>query len=243
MMPDQGLVASPTPRPSGWRHVDFGLSALLALQVTTLFVAVPLGTVAPGARILLDICQILFAVVCVAVLTRHTVLRCLLIGSVALLAAGPLVVGRVLAHVGLGTIFEHDTIAFTAFGFNGAVTVLVARHVFGSGRVTPQRVQGAILLYLNVAALFAIAYGEIVSIMPGAIVPTAGGLLSVGAGSRTAALTYFSLSTITTTGFGDLVPVYPLARSLANLESVFGQLFPATLLARLVALQLAHDRQ
>jgi voltage-gated potassium channel Kch len=54
-------------------------------------------------------------------------------------------------------------------------------------------------------------------------------------------LNYFSLTTITTTGYGDFVPVDPIARSLANLEAVFGQLFPATLLARLVALHVAHS--
>ena len=53
-------------------------------------------------------------------------------------------------------------------------------------------------------------------------------------------LTYFSVATITTAGYGDIVPIHPIARSLANLEAVFGQLFPATLLARLVALHLAH---
>jgi len=207
----------------------------------TLFVAVPLGTVSPGGRLLIDVCHVLFAIVCVAILTRHTALRCLLIGLVAVLASGPFMVTRLLVHVGLGANFEHDTIAITAFAFNGAVTVLIARHVFAAGRVTPQRVLGAILLYLNVASLFSIAFNEIVSILPGAITTSAGALLPIGAGSRTAALTYFSLSTITTTGFGDLVPVHPLARSLANLESVIGQLFPATLLARLVALQLAHE--
>jgi len=233
----------PPPRPKGWRHVDFGLSALLALQVLTLFVAIPLGTVSPGGRLLIDICHVLYALVCVVILTRHPVLRGLLIGSVAVLAAGPLVIARLLVHVGLGANFEHDTIAITAFAFNGAVTVLIARHVFAAGRVTPQRVLGAILLYLNIASLFSIAFSEIVSILPGAITTSAGALLPIGAGSRTAALTYFSLSTITTTGFGDLVPMHPLARSLANLESVIGQLFPATLLARLVALQLAHEPQ
>jgi hypothetical protein len=37
--------------------------------------------------------------------------------------------------------------------------------------------------------------------------------------------------------------VHPLARSLANLEAVIGQLFPATLLARIVALHLEHSRR
>jgi hypothetical protein len=132
-------------------------------------------------------------------------------------------------------------IAFTAFAFNAAVTVLVARHVFGPGRVTGHRVQGAILIYLNLAALFAILYSAIATHLPGAIVQANGALLPADPAARNATLTYFSLSALTTAGFGDIAPIHPLARSLVNLESVVGQLFPATLLARIVALHLAHS--
>jgi len=38
----------------------------------------------------------------------------------------------------------------------------------------------------------------------------------------------------TSTGYGDIVPLHPFARSLANREGLVGQLFPATLIARLV---------
>jgi voltage-gated potassium channel Kch len=51
-------------------------------------------------------------------------------------------------------------------------------------------------------------------------------------------LIYFSFVTLTTTGYGDIVPIHPYARSLANIEAVIGQLYPATLLARLVTLEL-----
>jgi hypothetical protein len=54
---------------------------------------------------------------------------------------------------------------------------------------------------------------------------------------------YFSLTTLTTTGFGDITPVHPFARSLANLEAIIGQLYPATILARLVTLELEHRRR
>ena len=49
---------------------------------------------------------------------------------------------------------------------------------------------------------------------------------------------YLSFVTLTSTGYGDIVPLHPVARSLCNLESVIGQLYPATLLARLVTLEL-----
>ena len=44
--------------------------------------------------------------------------------------------------------------------------------------------------------------------------------------------------TLTTVGYGDIVPLHSVARSLTTLEAVIGQLFPATLLARLVTLEL-----
>ncbi len=49
---------------------------------------------------------------------------------------------------------------------------------------------------------------------------------------------YFSFVTLTTVGYGDIAPVHPFARSLCNVEAVIGQLYPATLLARLVSLEI-----
>jgi ion channel len=50
----------------------------------------------------------------------------------------------------------------------------------------------------------------------------------------------FSFATLTTTGYGDVAPVHPIVHSLCNIEAAFGQLYPATLLARLVTLEIAH---
>ena len=49
-------------------------------------------------------------------------------------------------------------------------------------------------------------------------------------------LIYFSFTTLTTLGVGDILPVHPMARSLTTLEALVGQLYPAVLLARLVTL-------
>ena len=54
---------------------------------------------------------------------------------------------------------------------------------------------------------------------------------------------YFSFVTLTSVGYGDIVPVHPHARSLANVEAIIGQLYPATLLARLVTLEIADRRR
>ena len=47
---------------------------------------------------------------------------------------------------------------------------------------------------------------------------------------------YFSFVTLTTVGYGDISPVARAARSLAMLEALIGQLYPAVILARLVSL-------
>jgi hypothetical protein len=56
-------------------------------------------------------------------------------------------------------------------------------------------------------------------------------------------LFYLSFVTLTSTGYGDIVPVHPLARSLCNIESIVGQLYPATILTRLVTLELRADNK
>jgi hypothetical protein len=219
---------------------EASLSALLVAQVMITFVAVPLGAVYPSGHALMDVGHLAFAAVCALALTDRLAVRCALLASLLALAAGPAALDSVGLRLGFGAEMSHETIAVVAFAFNLLVTVLVALRAFGPGNVTAHRVQGAVLVYLNVAALFAITYGLLETHAPGAIRPTSGGFITTDAGARTAVLSYFSLATITTTGYGDLAPVHQLARSLANMEAVFGQIFPATFVARLVALHLAH---
>jgi hypothetical protein len=220
---------------------DASLSALLAAQVFVTFVAIPLAAVYPTGHALLNVGHLVFAAVCALALTdRRAVQGALLTGLLAL-AAGPAALDRLGLSLGLGAEMSHEMIAVVAFAFNLLVTVLVAMRAFGPGDVTAHRVQGAVLVYLNVAALFAIAYGLLEAHVPGAIRPTSGGFIAADPGARTAELSYFSLATITTTGYGDLAPVQQLVRSMANMEAVFGQIFPATFVARLVALHMAHS--
>jgi hypothetical protein len=108
----------------------------------------------------------------------------------------------------------------------------VARAVFEPGRITYHRIVGAILLYLTIGLLFVALYTLV-----GANSPKAFNGLTVGMRvSLPSDLVYFSFVTLTTVGYGDIVPVDPIARSLSNVEAIVGQLYPATLLARLVSL-------
>ena len=125
-----------------------------------------------------------------------------------------------------------DAAAWVTIGF--ALIWVVARAVFAPGRVTFHRIVGAILLYLTIGLVFVGLF-------------TLVGLLDAGSFSGVRIeddpalankLIYFSFVTLTSVGYGDIVPVHPLARSLCNLEAIIGQLYPATLLARLVSLEI-----
>jgi Ion channel len=48
---------------------------------------------------------------------------------------------------------------------------------------------------------------------------------------------------LTSTGYGDFIPVHPVARSLAIFEAMCGQFFVAVVLARLVSLEIAGRGQ
>jgi Ion channel len=120
-----------------------------------------------------------------------------------------------------------------------ALSVVVARAVFGRGRITYHRVVGAVLLYLIIGLIFVALYGFVALAAPQAFT----NLLALHGDFAIAGnLIYFSFVTLTTTGYGDIAPLHPYARSLANVEAIIGQIYPATLLARLVTLELTHER-
>jgi hypothetical protein len=115
---------------------------------------------------------------------------------------------------------------------------VVARQVFATGRVTYHRIIGAILLYFLISLMFVALF-----VLVGQLIPKGFSGIAIDDSTALASnLIYFSFVTLTSTGYGDVVPVHPIARSLCNLESIIGQLYPAILLARLVTLELEDGR-
>ncbi len=112
--------------------------------------------------------------------------------------------------------------------------IVVGRAVFGGGRITYHRIVGAILLYLLIAVAFATLFMFVGLSTPDAFK----GIAFADDAALASSLFYLSFVTLTSTGYGDIVPMHPLARSLCNVESIIGQLYPATILARLVTLGL-----
>lgn len=117
---------------------------------------------------------------------------------------------------------------------------VVARAVFAPGQVTFHRIIGAILLYLNIGLIFVALYSFVALLVPNAFAGFAPLQDNLAVVSN---LIYFSFVTLTSVGYGDIVPLHPYARSLANIEAIIGQLYPATLLARLVTLELEGRRR
>lgn len=115
---------------------------------------------------------------------------------------------------------------------------VVGRVVIAPGRVTYHRVIGAVMLYLAIGLLFVGLYTLVDVFHPGSFK----GMVAADELPLPSDFIYFSFTILTTVGFGDVVPVHPIARSLSNIEAIIGQLYPATLLAYLVSLNVAARR-
>jgi hypothetical protein len=118
------------------------------------------------------------------------------------------------------------------------VTVLV--QVFSRGIINGHRIRGAVAVYLLLGLSWAWIYRLSLLLAPGAIVTANTPGQNLLAGTH---LIYFSFTTLTTVGYGDIVPVHAVVRSLANLEALIGQLYPVILIGRLISPGGGPDRQ
>ena len=214
-----------------WR--DPILTALLVLLSLEVFVGLPLSRSYFPEAPAFAVVWFFLIIAAVLVASRHWV-------SVTTIFLSALL--TLIAN----TVRVDDPSKLTICLGSGSLVVFVAslgwvvwRAVFGPGRVTHHRIQGAVVLYLCIALSFAALYEALLALIPGSISGIVGGgdYLVLGRG-----VVYYSLTTLTSTGYGDLLPTHPLARSLSTLEAVIGHLYPATLLARIVALELQSRR-
>lgn len=225
MMNDGPLTALLDRTHDAWR--DRILTALAVLMVFHLFVVAPLET---EQSFLLRPIGVVFAVLLAGgllILSRSFV-PVMGVATVIVLLGIALILRAHGGHVVLDVCLQASAWLLIAL----LIMWVVTRAVYEPGRITYHRILGAIMLYLTIGLMFVALYTVI-----GALSPTAFNGLSVAARvSLPSDLVYFSFATLTTVGYGDIVPVDPIARSLSNVEAIIGQLYPATLLARLVSL-------
>lgn len=213
---------------------EHSLTALLILLLVEVFIFVP-ATRAGHALALIGV--IVFSLLLLAgllTMVRHRILQ---------VVSGGFVVCAIVVHLarvafGVSGLLPWDAL-LSILSVVGMI-IVVLWQVYREGPVTGHRVRGAVAAYLLIAILFAYSYTLIAYLVPGAFqlpawVPQAGP-------GRGETFFYFSMVALTTTGFGDITPVHPVARSLVTLESFIGTLYPAILLARLVTLELETRR-
>ena len=215
------------------RAQEPGLSALLLLELLAIFVVRPLSELGVLSFRVSNVAVSLVLIAGCAVVSRH---RFALAAILASILAGwvTIYLRKVLPSVETVCANLAAILVFLA-----VLTSVVGHAVFAPGRVTFHRVQGAIVIYLHLALIFSVLYLMVALFEPNAFKPPINAVEHLG----TAQSIYFSFVALTSTGYGDIVPLQPFARSLANLEGLVGQLFPATLIARLVTLEFQFKRK
>lgn len=203
---------------------DIGLSVLVLILVLIEFVMAPLEGLGRINQQMISLASGLGLGVGGLLVMRHRVTQVAIVVLMAIGVAFNLRSGPAVTPFRVAEIALHFVLLFM-------LTAAVSFAVFAPGRVNLHRILGSIAIYLLVALVFSNAYTLIRDFQAHAFtVATSWNAL------------YFSFATMTTAGYGDVVPVYPVARSLANLQSVFGQLYPATIIARLVTLGIGQAR-
>jgi hypothetical protein len=136
---------------------------------------------------------------------------------------------------------------FFGFALYGILANIMARSV------SADAIFGAVCGYLLLGIIWGLAYSSLEAARPGSFriagtPATADGATADNATNNGATatchgvLTYYSLVTLTTVGYGDVTPTTPAARTLSWLEAVAGQFYLAVLVAGLVALHISRAR-
>ncbi len=124
------------------------------------------------------------------------------------------------------------------------VAAAILRYVLTDERVSFDKVSAALCVYLLLGLIFAIVYALMEFLQPGTFL--AGGQMiphgDPGAfhGAGLGQAVYFSFTTLTTLGYGDITGATRLAKNLSVLEAIIGQIFLVVLVAYLVGMQISH---
>jgi len=117
---------------------------------------------------------------------------------------------------------------YYGWGWLSTVSILLKRT-----KVTGQTIAGAITGYLFIAIIWSFLYRAFMILHPGSLHVEA--TRDYELNPMNLAM-YFSLTTLTTLGFGDLVPVYKLMMVFSTFEAVIGVFYMTVVVARLVSL-------
>jgi hypothetical protein len=214
------------------------LTALLVSLVATIFVLPSLVSAGETPSLVVQVLfQIFFTLIFASGILASTTSR-------AAAVVSSLICGVAIALFWVNQLMPSRQFAVGqtagAASASALLTAFVLRQVFREGTITLQRIQGAVAVYLLLGLAWGNVYELIELIRPGAFrLPEP----PANSADRAITLAYYSFVTLTTMGYGDIVPVHPAARSAAILEALAGQLFPAILIARLVAMEISSRQR
>jgi hypothetical protein len=208
----------------GWiRFQDAALSVFLALLVATTVLSWPLRDLLPVQVFdALFVATVLFGVLVVVPSPRIAVVAAVVGAAVAL---------QRLLGIGRLTLVQAAPALVLFLLISAALLV----RVFRPGRISVHRLLGAVALFVVLGVTWGLAFQAVQVVHPEAI-------LMSGRPATSEEAMWLSFVTLTTVGYGDVVPVHPLARSLAALEALTGVLFPSVLIGFLLS-QVATSRQ
>ncbi len=113
--------------------------------------------------------------------------------------------------------------------------VIINREIFTVKKVNVDTIKGGISIFLLIGFLWALFYSTIYILNPNAFSSSIETIDLFGS------MFYFSFTTLTTLGYGDITPTSDLARTLANFQAIVGMLYPSIFIARLVGLYTADE--
>lgn len=195
---------------------------LLVLLLVTIFVLAPLLSARMLAPLIFEIAFALILVAGAFTVTSRASFR----GLALVLAVLSVTTGRLGLPISEGTAKAVD-IALSE-GMLAVFTVLLIKRFLVRGREPAQRIAGAVSIYLLLGLIWGRLYQLVELASPGAF------RLPGDESPNSATLTYFSFVTLATLGYGDIAPVNIVARDLAVLEAIMGQLYLVILISRLV---------
>ncbi|HLZ65550.1 MAG TPA: potassium channel family protein [Aliidongia sp.] len=208
------------------RRRDATLLAALVLLV----LATPIADVAPRAQLVIAAATVAFLLACLQQADARSGLRVparlLVVFWLILKLPFPWVDGTWVAAAAAAVL------AILTLG----VIWLVARRLAHADRVDSELLCGAIGAYLLLGVFWAGTYEIISAAAPAAFAGPGGAV------PNRSALLYFSFTTLTTTGYGDITAVNPVARMWTIFEAIIGTVYNATVVARLVSLYGARAR-
>ncbi len=162
--------------------------------------------------------------------------RSILSFVIVLALAAPALAFRWLALEDANPAFFDLALRFDAAVYVATIALLL-RYVFDREVLTTDRLWGAAAAYLMIGVLWGFLYAIVDRASPQSFA-----MHGSPSSLQLIELLYFSFSTLTTTGFGDIVPVSRPARTAVMLEVIAGQLFLAILIARLVGVYPQPER-